>query len=156
MRCRNDLEANMDEKLSNHPSERGQSMAELAISLTFLLLLLAGAVDLGRAFFTYISLRDAAQEGALYGSIAPLDTAQITDRICQSSNYMAELCSDEIVDIEINLNGAACINNPIQVVVRYPNFPIVVPFSNVFLGNRNLTLTASTTDTILTPRCLSY
>jgi Flp pilus assembly protein TadG len=139
-----------------HSSEKGQSMAELAISLVFLLLLLSGATDLGRAFFTFISLRDAAQEGALYGSIAPSDTGEINDRACNASNLIRQLCDRDAVEITVNLNGAACINNPIEVVVAYPDFPIVVPFSNMFLGDRNLTLTARVTDTILNPRCTVY
>ena len=50
---------------------RGQSLVELAISLTVMLLLLAGAVTFGMALFSYVAIRDAAQEGALFGSINP-------------------------------------------------------------------------------------
>lgn len=50
---------------------RGQSLVELAISLTVMLLLLAGAVTFGMALFSYVAIRDAAQEGALYGSMYP-------------------------------------------------------------------------------------
>ena len=38
---------------------------------TAVLLLLVGAVSFGMAFFSYVAMRDAAQEGALYGSINP-------------------------------------------------------------------------------------
>ncbi len=51
--------------------QRGQSLVELAISLTVMLLLLAGAVTFGMALFSYVAIRDAAQEGALYGSFNP-------------------------------------------------------------------------------------
>src|SRR5512135_3374033 len=54
-----------------HHTQRGQSLVELAISLTVMLLLLAGAVTFGMALFSYVALRDAAQEGALYGSFNP-------------------------------------------------------------------------------------
>ncbi|HBY06316.1 MAG TPA: hypothetical protein DEH22_00435 [Chloroflexi bacterium] len=53
----------------NQKEQSGQSLVELAMSLTLLLILLAGLVDLGRAFFTYITLRDAAQEGASFASV---------------------------------------------------------------------------------------
>ncbi len=53
------------------PVERGQSLVELAISLTVILLLLSGAVSFGMALFSYVAIRDAAQEGALYGSFNP-------------------------------------------------------------------------------------
>ena len=49
--------------------ENGQSLVEMALSMTLLLILLAGVVDLGRAFFTFIALRDAAQEGASYAAV---------------------------------------------------------------------------------------
>ena len=53
--------------------ERGQSLSELALFMTILFILLAGVVDVGRAFFTYITLRDSAQEGTLYVSYNPTD-----------------------------------------------------------------------------------
>lgn len=56
---------------SRRPNERGQSLVELAISLTVMLLLLAGAVTFGMALFSYVAMRDAAQEGALWGSFNP-------------------------------------------------------------------------------------
>src|SRR5262245_60659192 len=58
-------------------SERGQSLVELSVSLVLLLLLLSGAVEFGMAFFQYVQLRDAAQEGALYGSMNPYSDSNI-------------------------------------------------------------------------------
>jgi len=42
--------------------EKGQSLTEFGVSVVILLVLLAGTVDAGRAFFTYMALRDAVQE----------------------------------------------------------------------------------------------
>lgn len=53
-------------------ASRGQSIAELAISSVFLITLLSGLLDLGRLFFTFVALEDAAGEGALYLSFNPL------------------------------------------------------------------------------------
>ena len=58
-------------------NERGQSLVELAISITILIFLLAGAVEFGMAFFQFVQLRDAAQEGALYGSTNPNSVSAI-------------------------------------------------------------------------------
>ena len=55
--------------MKNLKSERGQSLVELSISLVVLLYLLSGAVEFGLAFFQFVQLRDAAQEGALFGSM---------------------------------------------------------------------------------------
>lgn len=58
-------------------SEAGQNLIETAIVMPLLLLLLAGALDLGRAFNAYIVLTNAAREGARYGTLYPTDTANI-------------------------------------------------------------------------------
>ncbi len=62
---------------SRKSSERGQSLVELAISLTVMLLLLSGAVTFGMALFSYVGMRDAAQEGALWGSFNPFLDQQV-------------------------------------------------------------------------------
>src|SRR5512135_3673178 len=61
-------------------SERGQSLVELAAGLLVLLILVMGIIDLGRALFYYTTLRDAAQEGAVYGAINPQDCYGIVAR----------------------------------------------------------------------------
>ncbi|MBE7159246.1 MAG: pilus assembly protein, partial [Rhodospirillales bacterium] len=50
-------------------------MVELALLLPLLLLLLVGAVDLGRAFYVAIEVSSAASAGAVYGTQNPTDTA---------------------------------------------------------------------------------
>jgi hypothetical protein len=51
---------------------RGQSLVEFALVAPILLLIFAGAADLGRAFYAYVAIENAAKEGALYGSRVPL------------------------------------------------------------------------------------
>ena len=50
---------------------RGQSLVEFALVLPILLLLLGGAIDLGRLFYAQVSISNAAKEGAFYGSTNP-------------------------------------------------------------------------------------
>ena len=52
-------------------AQEGQSLVEVAISFSLLVLLLGGLVDLGRAFFIFIALEDAAGEAALFAPIEP-------------------------------------------------------------------------------------
>ena len=52
-------------------SERAQSLVEFAISLLLILTILTGAVELSLALFEYVTIRDAAQEGALFASVNP-------------------------------------------------------------------------------------
>jgi len=62
-------------------NEKGQSLVELAVSLVILLWLISFVVDIGRIAFNYLSMRDAAQEGASYGSIIPFDNKEIISRV---------------------------------------------------------------------------
>lgn len=139
----------------HHKSERGQSLMELAISATFILLLLSGVVDLGRAFFTYMALRDAAQEGALYGSIEPGDVTGIENRIYNSSNLLSSLKDDTsaVMTIQINTLGSLCAGQALQVNVAYNNFPLTMPFMGTIIGKQTIRLNATVTDTILSPVC---
>ncbi len=48
--------------------QRGQSLAELSIVLPVLLIVVLGSIDLGRVFFAYISVTNAARNGARYAA----------------------------------------------------------------------------------------
>lgn len=50
---------------------QGQALVELTLTLPFLLLLLLATVDVGRLFYVYVGVQNAAREGAAYGSIHP-------------------------------------------------------------------------------------
>jgi Flp pilus assembly protein TadG len=145
----------MDNKMMDKPqtkrSERGQSLSEMAMSLVILLLLVGGIVDLGRAFFTYMALRDSVQEGALYASINPTLTEEIKNHVLNSSEMIPKLVTGD--DITVQVLGAACAGNYIQVSVVYPDFPITMPFIGTVLGGQTLSISATVTDTILRPAC---
>lgn len=63
------------------PEHDGQSLVELAFALPLLLLILLGTIDMGRLYFDYIEMRNAAAEGATYGSRNPTDLAGITTAV---------------------------------------------------------------------------
>jgi len=58
-------------------NERGANLVEFAIVVLLLLLILAGIADLGRAFYGYNVITNAAREAARYGTRLPLDTTNI-------------------------------------------------------------------------------
>jgi len=128
-------------------NERGQSLVELSISLVLLLLLLSGAVEFGMAFFQFVQLRDAVQEGALYGSMNPSDSAGIIERVQGASNSPVDLTT---LTPTITIIGAGpCEGNGIQVKLTY-NHPVFMPFMSAIVGS-TIPLNASVTDTILSP-----
>ncbi len=123
--------------------EAGQSMVELALTITFLMMLLAGTIDLGRAFFTWLALRDAAQEGASYGSFKPADIAGIQNRVWDNLGQVIRNPSST-VDVVVSSSG-----NTIRVDVDYPTFPITMPFMGTILGSQVIPIHAYILDTIL-------
>jgi Flp pilus assembly protein TadG len=141
-------------------TERGQSLVELAISLVILLYLLSGAVEFGIIFFQYVQLRDAAQEGALFGSInAPIDATDTTaiglieTRARSSSSSPIDLINDPTVTVNVSVpDGIYCEGGSLQVTVSYPH-NIFMPFMPQLIGRTQVPLTATVTDTILSPIC---
>ena len=114
--------------------EKGQSLVELAVSLVILLLLVGGIVDLGRAFFTTMSLRDAVQEGALYGSIDPTNTAGIKNHVLNTSSMISDMI--DVNDITVEILNAPCTGNRIRVSAVYSDFPVTMPFIGAVLGGQ--------------------
>ena len=129
--------------LPDSKSESGQSFTEMAISMVFILILLAAIVDLGRMFFVFVSLRDAAQEGASYASICPNDTDNIETRVRTSSTLPINLLDNTNIIVEVFRDF---VDIEVTVRVTNQNFSLSMPF----LGGVTIPLRASVTDTILT------
>lgn len=151
--------------LSQHqvfrPNEKGQSLAELAVVLVILLILLAGIIDLGRMIFLYMSMRDAAQEGASYAAVFPTHCAQINDRV---RDFLPPHSNP--FQVTVNIGGVSCasadpgqacagefnnVKNEVFVEIR-TDFDITMPFLSAFTGEV-IDLNTSITDTIVRPKC---
>jgi Flp pilus assembly protein TadG len=144
--------------------QRGQAFLELALSLVFLLILLAAVIDLGWAFYTVISLRDAAQEAASFGSICPTDEAKILDRLRKSANAPLNMEDIDTADIEICIvdpdpaAGRVCgapieLGNSVRVTVTIQH-KILTPFVGSFIGDQwEYPLSVNVSDTILRTTC---
>lgn len=141
----------IDQNQRNQDKERGQSLVEMAIALVILLLLVGGIVDLGRAFFTFMALRDAVQEGALYGSVNPTLTTEIKNHVLNSSDMIPDLVGSD--DITVTVIGTACTGNGIRVTATYNDFPLTMPFIGTVLGSQTIQISATIMDTILSPGC---
>lgn len=77
---------------------RGQAFVEMALILPLLLLLVVGAIELGRVYFAKIVITNAAREGAYYLSM------HTDDSICPGSCYAQTL---QTVKDEANNSGMA-------------------------------------------------
>jgi len=110
--------------------ENGQAVVELAITLTILLLILLGALDMGRAFFGYISIVNAAREGARVGAVlgTPSAIAPAVQREISGNGL-----DPGLVTVSYSWGG---IRGPVVVSVTYP-FDLIVsgilPFTRLTL-----------------------
>ena len=140
-------------------------MVEFAFGMVILVIILVGIVDLGRAFFTYMALRDAAQEGAVYGSMCPEDEAKIEERVRSISSEPVDMSDTSLVEVtcayitsggETPCNGAVpSAGNGIRVGVTYHDFVITMPFLGAFIGSQTVDISARVMDTILRTTCPS-
>lgn len=154
-------------------SERGQSLVELGISLVVLLYLLSGAVEFGIVLFQFVQLRDAAQEGALFGSTSIPSTGPTTTtwtnietRARNASTSPIVLSDTTKVDVFIYIDNTlvwknfaaqgsttvACEGHGVRVTAEYRH-KIFMPFMPQLLNQSEIPLTATVVDTILTPVC---
>jgi hypothetical protein len=163
---RSEKEIFMNNVIQFKPKEHGQSMVELALTITMLMVLLAGTIDLGRAFFTWLAMRDAAQEGASYASINPssanlvcpaTSTEQICKRIWANLGQVVH-DADAVVNVTVGYSGLHCLsadpNNPnnITILIDYTNFKLTMPFLGIFVGN-TIPIRSTINDTIIAPTC---
>jgi len=151
-------------RLTNPPTEKGQSLLELSLVLVFLLILMAGVIDLGRMMYEYLTMRDAAQEGAGYGAAFPSYCAQIEQRIKSNlpdENYAITIhvnnkpCSDAWnadKSNEFPING--CVGKTVSVTIFHES-EITMPFLSAFTGTK-VPMQVVIEDRIVRPACLAY
>jgi len=153
--------------------ESGQSLVEFAFGMVVMLILVVAIVDATRALFTYMSLRDAAQEGALFGSTAPFievsgsrkTNPEIAARALESSETISGLSGELTVTVEfIDRDGISfdaadqqpCPGDAVKVWVRFAQFKLTMPLIGGLIGadsDYSIPITAWVSDTVLTPPC---
>ena len=66
------------DKCCEMPPRQGAALVELMVVMTFLLVLVFGAIDFGRIGYTAMALTGAARSGALYGSSSLYNSGDTT------------------------------------------------------------------------------
>jgi len=156
-----------DKRLIAPVKESGQSLVELAVVLGLLVFILVAVVDLGRAYFIFLALQDAAAEGAAYGAIHPSWHGQ-PDLPETNCNYVeAPLSHDDPNNITYRVQNEspsgmiswtdACVSveaifptpgNTISVTVVY-DYQVITPLIGIFVGDDTIPVRAQAAQTIL-------
>jgi len=137
--------------------ERGQSLLEMALILPVLLLILSGLLDLGRLYYAYVAVTDAAAEGAAYAALHPEYAAIPPEDEGNEIVNRAQDASVGLVAIERVLVGIDCLEtdcrdpasgDPITVTVGY-SFTVATPVIGVLVPDGVIPLRAVATEVIL-------
>ena len=133
--------------------ERGQSLVEFVLILPVLLIILAGMLDLGRLYFAYVAVTDAAAEGAAYAAIHPEYTAIPPEDEDNEIVNRAQAASGGLVEIDRSLVLApppptVASGEPVTVTVSY-TFTLATPFISAMVPDGVLMLRAVATEVIL-------
>jgi len=133
-------------------TERGQSLIEFLISFVLLVLLLVGTFDFGYAFLYWITIRDAAQEGAIYASLHPNAACQSTldSWVRQSSDSPIIDITDPTVTVITTTRAGTAVGDLITVEVQhtYNLHSAMIP---EILGTTTIDLHADVTVSVLQP-----
>ena len=112
--------------------EQGQATVELAVTMTLLLLVMLSALDLGRVFFSYIAVVNAAREGARYG-------AEMRDPGAIAPAVQREVSGNGMDAARLSVTHSwGGKGRPVQVTVVYPFDLIttgILPFGRITLSS---------------------
>ena len=122
-------------------SERGQSLVEFSLFVVFLSVLLAGVVDLGRVYFTYLALKDAAGEGAYFGTAYPTCT---DDTVRSNPAYQG--CQDPN-----NIEYRVINSNPQGGMVNWSSATVTTTLPSTIEPGQLLTVSVSADYQLITP-----
>ncbi|HKJ27083.1 MAG TPA: TadE/TadG family type IV pilus assembly protein [Anaerolineales bacterium] len=129
---------NSQHPLKHHSNFRviGQSIVEFALVIPLLILLIFGALDLGRVFQAAITLTNSVREGARYGTLYPDATITQIEAAVQaeaestgmdlSSATITRTCTYLGSEVTTLPAGGSCASDaPINVSITY-NFELIL------------------------------
>jgi Flp pilus assembly protein TadG len=144
-------------RASRRSRPRGQALVELAITLPVLLLMVGGAVDFGRLFFTRVSIENAAKEGAFFGATNP--RCDVVRQACVEPGTVKWHAQNETPGLPVTvavqcLHGGSSVattscreDDTYRVVVTH-QFQLVTPILSAAFGS-GITLATSATSLVL-------
>ena len=139
-------------------TERGQALVEMALMVVVLVLLLSGVLDLGRAYYAYLALKDAAGEGAYFGSVYPswADASDCLNPWNIEFRVRNAAPSGGLIDWNgpttyVTTTVVSVSATELITVAVTTDYTLAAPFIGAIAGSQTLPLTAVSTARILAP-----
>lgn len=144
-------------RIAKNNREKGQSLVEFSLGLVVLLLLVCGLLDLGRVYFTFVALEDAAGEAALYLSLNPQCIHASDGAACADPNnaeYRARNSGGQEVDwskalIKFDTPTAYGVGETVKVTVDY-SYGLLTPIIPRIVGLNPIKITATASQIVIT------
>lgn len=149
-------------------NQKGQSLVEMALGLVVLVMVMCAVLDLGRYFFTSVSVEDAAGEAALYYAIndnCPYDA--VIDGKPVGNNGIEDGCeppdnalwrAQNSGNNNINWDKAnvklskvyseACLCYYAHAEITY-SFRFITPVFSAILGDNEITITSHAAEVVM-------
>lgn len=122
-------------------NEQGAAVVEMAFVTVFLVILVMGIIDIGRAIFTNIAIQEAAQEGAYYSAFDPdASEADIVQRAVASTS--SPTIDPTRVDVQCSAATKSKKNGTRVVVTIEHDLDLLTPLIGQWMGG-SLTLAKS-------------
>lgn len=134
---------------------RGQSLVEFALILPVFLVLLAAALDLGRVFYTTVTMNNAAREGAVQAAETP--QLYVEDQPCNTTTNLV-VCRVQLetkdsavtvlpqdIDLTCSMSGCPKQAGSMVTVSIQGTFQLVTPLLSGIFGGQTLPISASAT-----------
>lgn len=96
--------------------QKGQSLVEFALVLPLLLMLVLGAIDFGRLFYTKIIITNAAREGAYY-LVSHTDRANVITAATSAAEAEAQNAGLTSISVNFNPSSGWLPNDEVEVTV---------------------------------------
>jgi Flp pilus assembly protein TadG len=137
-------------------AQAGQALVELALMAIILMVLLGFTLDIGRAYYSYLALKDAAGEGAYYGSVHPgwIDSGDCADPTNVVYRVKNSAPSGGLVNwdsVAVNVDVPSTTAGSYITVTATSQFQLIAPFTSVFTGGSTVPLTAVSSARLLAP-----
>ncbi len=103
-----------NKRQKKHICPRAQALVEFALLLPLLLVLIIGAMDLGRVFYFKIILTNAAREGANYLSRNPADYSNTLSAIITEGDSSGVTITAD----EVTWAGCCAVGSPVVITIE--------------------------------------
>lgn len=121
----------------------GQSIAEFALSLPIVLLVIFIFMDLGRAIYYFTSISNAVREGARYAMVHTIDGADDRDDVIDHVTGYSVAVKIEPGDVSVTCTGTS--NDHVTVAASYEFDPVTPFLAELLSGASTMTLTTEST-----------